>query len=272
MKLDPVNTGPVKSPSPVAASPQGVGLLLKTFQLLDLFSETQPAWSQAELTRATGMSRSTLSRLVRFLVARGYLVERHGRYRLGFAAIDLGRRAQLQFNLVELCGDLIEELAQATAETVILTGYDEVHLTVVCLAQIPSRQGGLRVFEHIGTAYPLHSGATAKAVLAFLPVHVLEQVLAAGLTPVNPAFKVTAKSLREHLSTVRATGYALTREETYPGVGGIAVPILTSNRQPLGSIAVAAPLQRLGDAEIADYTRRLLAIGERVTQRIGGQG
>src|SRR5271155_2679937 len=110
-----------------AANTAGVGLLKKTFQILDLFAHERPGWTQADLARETGLARSTLSRLVRFLCASGYLTEQRGRYTLGFAAIDLGRRAQSQFDLVGLCQNLIEELAQATAETIILTGYDEIH-------------------------------------------------------------------------------------------------------------------------------------------------
>lgn len=265
----PVNTQRTRS-SPGPKAPAGVGLLLKAFQILDLFSDEQPAWTQAEIARSTGLPRSTLSRLVRFLCGRNYLFEQRGRYTLGFGAIDLGRRAQVQFNLVDLCSDLLEELAQATAETVIVTGYDDARASVVCLAQIPSRQGGLRVFENIGTAYPLHSGATAKAVLAFLPEDQLNAVVAGDITPLNPASKTSREVLRKHLAEIRKSGYAVTREETYPGVVGVAVPILTARRQPLGSIAVAAPLHRMREREVADHAQRLLELGRRVAGRLDG--
>lgn len=255
---------------PAPASQAGVGLLKKAFQILDLFTEQHPSWIQAELVRETGLSRSTLGRLVRFLCARGYLLEQRGRYTLGFAAIDLGRRAQLQFNLVDLCYDLLEEIAQNTTETVILTGYDEAHAHVVCLAQIPSRQGGLRVFEHIGTAYPLHSGATAKVVLAYLPEQHRNAVLEGDLTPVNPARTLSAEELRKDIEKIREQGFVVTYEETYPGVTGIAVPVLTPRGQPLGSIAIAAPIQRMNDDVIRDGTAVLMDIGRRVAARIAG--
>jgi len=252
------------------ANQAGVGLLKKAFQILDLFTEQNPGWAQAELVRETGLPRSTLGRLVRFLCMRGYLLERHGRYTLGFAAIDLGRRAQLQFNLVDLCYDLLEEIAQATAETVILTGYDEAHARVVCLAQIPSRQGGLRVFENIGNAYPLHSGATAKAVLAYLPERQVNAVLEDELVSVNPARTISADQLREDIEEIRRQGFVVTYEETYPGVVGIGVAVLTPRGEPLGSIAIAAPVQRMNDAVIAEGAAILMDIGQRVAARIAG--
>jgi DNA-binding IclR family transcriptional regulator len=269
MNQSPVNTFADENPD--AANQAGVGLLKKAFQTLDLFTEQHPSWTQAELVRETGLSRSTLGRLVRFLCARGYLQEQRGRYTLGFTAIDLGRRAQLQFNLVDLCYDLLEEIAQATVETVILVGYDEAQARVVCLAQIPSRQGGLRVFENIGTAYPLHSGATAKAVLAFLPERQVNAVLNGDLTPVNPASRVSAANLRKDISKIRRDGYVVTYEETYPGVTGIAVPVLTPRGQPLGSLAIAGPAQRIDEETASKCAAILLDAGWRVTARIAGE-
>ncbi|WMT75957.1 IclR family transcriptional regulator [Bradyrhizobium sp. Ash2021] len=248
----------------------GVGLLKKAFQILDLFADERPSWTQAELARETGLARSTLSRLVRFLQASGYLMEQRGRYTLGFAAIDLGRRAQLQFDLVGVCQSFLEELAQATAETIILTGYDEAHASVVCLAQIPSRHGGLRVFENIGTSYPLHSGATAKAVLAFLPPRQIATVLAGDITGVNPVTTMSVEALRDQLADVKAHGFVVTHEETYPGVSGISVPVLTPRGQPLGSIAIAAPSQRMDDAQIEIFAKLLVDAGRRAANRIAG--
>ncbi len=263
--MDAVNT--VARP---AAGPQGVGLLVKAFQILDLFTDKRSAWTQVELVRETGLARSTLSRLVRFLCARSYLMEQRGRYVLGFAAVDLGRRAQLQFNLVDLCYDLLERVAEVTGETAILTGYEEGRSCVVCLAQIPSRHGGLRVFENIGNTYPLHAGASSKAVLAFLPEQTIARVFAGPLAPVNPAVKINAKKLRSQIADIRKKGYAVTTEETFPGVFGVGVPVLTPFGEPLGSIAMAGPLHRMDAKVIAGGAELLLDIGRHACARIAG--
>jgi DNA-binding IclR family transcriptional regulator len=266
MNTNAVNIGPRR---PVVGPP-GVGLLVKAFQILDLFTEKRSPWTQAELARETGLARSTLSRLVRFLVARGFLMEQRGRYVLGFAAIDLGRRAQLQFNLVDVCYDLLEEAAEATGETVILTGYDESRSCVVCLAQIPSRHGGLRVFENIGNTYPLYAGASSKAVLAFLPKQTIERVLSGSLAPINPAVRFNAKALRGQLGEIRQKGYVVTREETFPGVCGVGAPVLSVRGRPLGSVAMALPLHRTNAKTIAACAKLLIDIEQRAAARVAG--
>ncbi|MBA2400117.1 MAG: IclR family transcriptional regulator [Bradyrhizobium sp.] len=266
MNIAAVNTASRKPQT----EPQGVGLLIKVFQILALFTDERSAWTQTELAQETGLARSTLSRLVRFLCARSFLMEQRGRYVLGYAAIDLGRRAQLQFNLVDLCYDLLEEVAQVTGETAILGGYDENRNCVVCLAQIPSRHGGLRVFENIGNTYPVYAGATSKAILAFLSDAQQSLVLGGTLTPVNPAVRFTAKKLREEIADIRAKKFVVTHEETYPGVGGIGVPLLTPRGQSLGSIALGAPQHRLDQKTVKRWTELLLDISRRAAQRIAG--
>ena len=71
--------------------PGGVGLLSKAFHVLDLFTPDRPTWTQADLGRETGVSKSTVNRLVRYFCARGYLMrlEGQGRYGLGPAAVDI---------------------------------------------------------------------------------------------------------------------------------------------------------------------------------------
>lgn len=257
------------NPQPAsAAAPQGVGLLVKTLHILDLFQEESGAWTQPELARQTGLARSTLSRLVRFLVARGYLMEANGRYTLGFAAVELGRRAQAQFSLVDLAGPDIEKLALATSETVLLTAFDPARRSVVCLSQIPSSQGGLRVFETIGAAYPLHSGASSKAVLAFLPAAHIDAALKGVTAHINPAVKWSEQRLRAELIEITKQGYALSREETYPGVSGIAAPILAPRGHPVGSIAVAMPIQRLQPERAARFAKLVLKAGQALSKRL----
>jgi len=246
------------------AAAQGVGLLVKAFQVLDLFTRDRPSWTQVELQSATELSRSTLSRLVRFLHGRGYLAYAAdtGRYALGIAAVDLGRRAVRASNLVELCASTLAQIAEETGETVMLTAYDPRQSKVICLEQIPSVKEGLRVFERIGAAFPLYRGASSKAVLAFLSPSDVEVTLAqmAHDAPDRDAVRLTRE-----LATIRVSGLATSLEETYPGVAGLAVPVLGDDGVPLGSIAVAAPILRMNQEARTKIGRMLTASGRKLS-------
>jgi DNA-binding IclR family transcriptional regulator len=69
-------------------------VLLKALDILALFDSGRPEWAEYEVARALDLPTSTTHRLMRSLRARGYVVRMtSGRYRLGPAAMALGRRA-----------------------------------------------------------------------------------------------------------------------------------------------------------------------------------
>jgi DNA-binding IclR family transcriptional regulator len=253
---------------------RGVGLLHKAFQVLELFTEDRASWTQAEIGRATDLTRSTVSRLVRYLCETGYLAfhQNSGRYTLGYSAIELGRRAQIQFDLTDLAEDILVELGQQTNETVILTRYDPANLRVVCCDQIASQKGGLRVFENVGATFPLYLGASSKPVLAHLPETVAEKVLSGPMPSINPGFQQNKQQLQKDLQSIRETGYATSREETYPGVIGIGAAILGRNGFPIGSIAIAVPMQRMSADTFSEYGQLVSEAVTKVSGRLGRSG
>ncbi|WP_419901787.1 IclR family transcriptional regulator [Kiloniella sp.] len=232
-------------------SQAGVGLLAKAFQLLDLFQIDQPNWSQAELIEQTGMSRSTASRLVRYMVDKGYLalMPGTGRYSLGVAAINLGERAKAGFDLKGYCQPAMEALSQITSETIVLTAYDPVNKVAICIDQIESAKGGLRVFEKIGATFPLHAGAAPRAILALLPENEQQAYLEGKLEKFTPNTLTTPKEIREDLQKIKSKGFCHSQEETYLGAAGMAAAFWGGGGYPLGSIAIAYPLQNMDEAD-----------------------
>jgi DNA-binding IclR family transcriptional regulator len=72
-------------------------VLLKALDILALFDDARPEWAEHEVARALDLPTSTAHRLLRSLRGRGYVVRTtSGRYRLGPAAMALGRQASEQ--------------------------------------------------------------------------------------------------------------------------------------------------------------------------------
>ena len=255
----------------IEKAPDGVGLLNKAFQVLDLFTPDKPAWSQADLGRATGVSKSTVNRLVRYFCDRGYLmrISGQGRYGLGPAAVDLGLRASSQFDLGAAALPLLEQLTRETDETSLLASYRPGRNEVICVAQIASAREGLRVFQSLGSTIPLHAGAVAKAVLAFLPDEAKAAVLEGPLVRLTEKTITDPSVLAHDLGEIRARGYAISREETYPGVYGIGAPVFGPGGVIAGGIAVAAPLFRMEASTMLDHAKRVVDAAEALSQRLG---
>ncbi len=113
---------------------------------------------------------------------------------------------------------------------------------------------------------PLHLGAASKVILASLPSRTTRklydrapgQMASAGL---GQDWDEVSRSLR----TIRAGRAFATESELHLGVQGIAVPILSGARQPLGSIGAVRAIGTSPDT--TDAIKELLI---RAADRIEG--
>lgn len=253
----------------VKPNPQaGVGLIVKLFQLLDMFQTDRPTWSQAELVRATELNRSTVNRLVRFLASSGYLTQigGTGRYSLGLAAIDLGIRASDGFELKSVCQKELAQLAEAIRETVLLSAYEPSKSVAVCIDQIVGRHQGLGVFERIGSSFPLHAGAAPKVILAFLTEAQQAEYLSRDLHRFTDKTTLNVDQIYKQLHETRMKGYCITWEETFEGTVGYATPIRGINGTVIGSFGVSLPIGRATSKATDNIIAKLMDAASNVSK------
>src|SRR5215211_9534250 len=115
----------VPAVSGTSRSTGGPKVVEKALRVLDLFTLERPSWSVTEIARELDLPTATAHRIVRALEDRSYLARSDMRYRLGYATLELGRRAVASVDLRTRLGPVLRELAQAAGETALLTVYDE---------------------------------------------------------------------------------------------------------------------------------------------------
>jgi len=252
----------------------GVGLLNKAFQVLDQFTTDRPMWTQAELGEATGVSKSTINRLVRYFCDQGYLMQPSGKgpYGLGPAAVDLGLRASAQFDIGTMARPILERLARDTGETSLLAAYRSGQREAVYVVQIPGPGEGLRVFQSVGSSISLHAGAVAKAILAYLPEEIRNEIIDGPLERLTDTTITDPAVLAYDLAEIRTRGYAISREETYAGVYGIGAPVFGPGGAVVAGIAIAAPTFRMDSSTMLDHAQKVMTAAETVSARFGDTG
>ena len=241
--------------APEAASPPAVGpkVLEKTLRVLDLFTAERPSWTVSEIARELAMPTATAHRIVRALEARSYLDRASNGYRLGFAAVDLGRRAMASVDLRSRLGTVLRELGRATEETVLLTIYDETRRGSLCIDRIETTHS-LRLTIDIGRVTPIHAGASAKALLTYLDEPLIEDVLSRPLERFAPGTIVNPRALRRELAEIRSRGWASSYEENNVGAWGLAAPILVGG-QVVASVGLAAPTARYSEPAVRSLAK-----------------
>ncbi|MGH2986125.1 MAG: IclR family transcriptional regulator [Solirubrobacterales bacterium] len=247
------NTARRSRDSEGAAATAGPKVLEKTLRVLDLFTVERPSWSATEVARELEMPTATTHRIVRALEARSYLAKVDSRYRLGFAAIDLGRRATASMDLRARLGGVLRGLARTTDETALLTVYDESRHGSLCVDRIETTHS-LRLTIEIGRVTPIHAGASAKALLAFLEQPIVDEILSRDLEGLAPGTVTDPKVLRADLDEIRARGWASSYEENNVGAWGLAAPIIVGERV-VASIGFAAPTARHSDAAVRSLAK-----------------
>lgn len=214
--------------------------------MLSAFSSEQPRLSLSELAARVELPKATVHRLAGELVANGFLEHRDdGRYTLGFKLGELGMVARAELDVLDACMPVMDALAEATHETVILSAVDWSNLELTILRTRVSPQA-LSVVLPTGQRQPLAPGAPVKAVLAAVPPAEADEVLARLTTPAGSETAAMDRTrLAREIERARATGFAVAEDEFMDGVSGVAVPVLFEEGRPRATIGVAGPTARM---------------------------
>jgi DNA-binding IclR family transcriptional regulator len=211
--------------------------------VLSVLAQSRSTMTAAELVQATGLSQSTLYRQVATLRRWGFVMESEGRYSPGPVSVQLASGFDGNSDLVMAARADMRALAQQTHESVALVTV--VNDRVVCLEMIDSEQS-LRCSFDRGRSVPARDGASAKCLLAHLPLEQRDALLE-GL---DETVERRAERAAE-LDAIRETGHAVTHGEVDAGVWGASAPVLAAGRRLRGAITLMAPLTRVEGMEAA---------------------
>ena len=238
------------------ATPTGTQAVDRAARLVTEVVHAADSVTFTELATATGLAKSTTSRLL-VALERGGLVRRDddGRFRPGDVFVRYAWRGGAEAGLVEVARPFLDRLGAQTGETVNL-GVARDGL-VEQIAQVDSKYliGGT---NWVGRPVPLHCAALGKVLLAYgaatLPPGRLEARTSATLT--------SRAALEENLRQVRRCGYAVTDEELEPGLVAVAAPVYRDGAMVVSALSVSAPASRLAPPRIPEVA------GQCVTQAL----
>ncbi|WPB88065.1 IclR family transcriptional regulator [Streptomyces malaysiensis] len=202
-------------------------VLEKTARILSAFEGRRPTLSLTDVVRHTGLSRTTVHRLMGQLVELGWLGKDGRRYFLGLGLLELGAFASHLDRLRRAALPHLIALHEATGHWVQLFVQDGAE--VLCLEQIGDPRRSSLPYQ-VGTRLPVHCTAAGKALLAFGGATAVERLLAGRLLPRTRNTLIRGNALRSELTTVHSTGVAYDREECFQGVTCVAAPLRGSGR------------------------------------------
>jgi DNA-binding IclR family transcriptional regulator len=224
----------------VTESPaSGTQALDRAVQLVSMVVPADEPLSFADLQEATGLAKSTTSRMLAAL-ERGGLLERDetGAYVAGSLFWQYAARHDPWEQLVRLARPAMERIGHDTQES--------VHLSVirggqvVQVAQVDSQYLlGTRDWTQIDV--PVHTSALGKVFVAWGAL----DVPASRLERLTPETLTTKVALERDGAVARRRGYAVTVDELEEGLTGIAVPVVGSRGDVVAALGISGPTSRL---------------------------
>ncbi len=216
----------------------------RALALLRCFTYNNPDLTLAELSEKSGLSKSTVLRLLRTLETQGFVMGdvSSGKYQLGWALIELGTIALQNLELHRVARPLLEVLRDRTQETVNLSVLSADQ--VLYIATLDSPQP-VRIAARPGRRLPVHCTATGRVFLAFGSQADTERLLQGELKSYTPYTKTDPEELRRAIQETRERGFSLCEQEFEVGIIAVGAPIWGLNGRLLGAIGVAGPSYRI---------------------------
>ncbi|MFC4222385.1 IclR family transcriptional regulator [Lysinibacter cavernae] len=234
------------------ASGTGAQSVERVFWLLQLIAAAGGSITLTELANRADLPRPTIHRILRTLVADGYLRQLANKsYSLGPGLISLGEAASKQLGMVAhpQLNRLVDQLGES-ANMAILDGD-----MLLYIAQVGSKRS-MRTITEVGRRSYMHDSGLGKALLSQLDDASVRGIVGRAGMPVHTDTTLPdADSLIGALNEIRATGYSTDEGEQEVGVRCFAVPI--PNAPTPTAISVSGPAARLDD-EFRDRALPLL--------------
>lgn len=224
----------------------------------------------SEVARVIGVHKSTASRLLGALQARG-LVEptgERGRYRLGYGILRLAGAMGGRLDVTTQGREVCEELAAEVGETVNIAVRqgDQV-------INVHQSDGGsaISVNNWVGRPTPLHATSSGKVLLAWAPKP-LRDSLIGRLPAFTEETVVDAAVLRQQLAEIAGAGFATTVGEYEVGLNAVAAPVFGGDNQVIAAVSVSAPAYRMPESQLPKVARAVITAGIRISERMGHLG
>lgn len=227
-------------------------------ELLVRVLESEQPVALTELATASGIPKSTASRLLSALERQG-LVEQEGergRLRPGPAILRVAERGMVERSLIELAGPSLDVLSEASGETINLAV--PTRLGVEHIAQVDSIHF-LGTGQWIGRQVDFHRTANGKVFVAY------GRATAAAGDDAPPLS-------RAELEAVRADEFAVAVDQLEPGLAAIASPVRGARGEVVAALSISGPTMRMTPERIAELKPVLVQEARILSARLGNPG
>lgn len=248
--------------------PESVAAVLKVFAIMQALAERNET-GISELSIKLAMPKATVYRFLQTMKTLGFVRQEADseQYGLAMKLYELGSKALVNPDLVDLAKHHMQMLADRTGETVHLGTL--IDSEIIYVHKVDSRHM-LGMYSRVGRRAPLHCTAIGKVLMAWEHPERRDLVLeGAEFTRFRDKTIVDRPAYLKELDRVRAQGFGEDREEFDEHIRCLGVPIFDRLNQPVAGLSVSFPTFRYDSAAAPAVVEMLQAASRDISAQLG---
>ena len=240
----------------------------RAFAVLRALAAAEGSAGVSAVARATGLPKSTVSRILSSLEAIGVVarLDAAGSYAIGPGLAELAGSGSGPASLRDLCQPYLRDLSTEFDETSGLTVPDGA--TVLYVENVAS-DSAIQTRDWTGMRFPYHTVAGGLALMATWSDSQISEYANQGLEVYAERTVTNVDDLMRRVTIGRRYGYVWTRGDFDDEINGVASPVLDGDGRAVGAINLFGPGFRFpGDVAESEIGSRISAVAQQVTARL----
>ncbi|SFJ40813.1 IclR family transcriptional regulator [Bradyrhizobium sp. cf659] len=248
----------------------GVQSVDRALSILETLAEDDEGYRLSDLAVRTGLSASTVHRLLATLESRRFVQfdRAESKWHVGVRSFTVGASFARRRNFSTQAIPYLRKLRDLTRETANLAVVDDEFIIV--LTRMESREI-MRSLTQVGGRVAMVTSGVGKAVLATYSDEDVGAVIRHhGMPRLTEKSIVRPSDLFKELEKIRKQGFAIDDEEACMGLRCIAAVVYSDCAEPLAAISVSGMTSRLTDDRLPEIGQIVRDVAGELTVALGG--
>jgi DNA-binding IclR family transcriptional regulator len=225
-----------------------------------------------EISRATGLNKSRVFRILDTLAQRGYVSQDplSLKYSLGPGCLSIGESYRQGLDLSRLAQPILQKLADSSGDTAhLLVLFGDRAITL----GIRRGRNFLQASESVGQTFPLYIGCAPKILLANLPERQRTELIEGLDMQVHTEHTTPSReALVQELSVIREQGYWIVKDDYEAGIYAVGAAVRDQSGRVVAGISLTTPHARHSEERERENTRLVIEAARELSAALGFRG
>ncbi len=248
----------------------GVQSVDRALLLIETLAEDDDGYRLTDLAIRTGLSPSTIHRLLTTLEKRRFVQfdRDESTWHVGAQSFAVGATFARRRNFVTQAMPFLRKLRDETRETANLAAINDGAMVV--LTRLESREI-MRSVTKVGGRVPMVASGLGKALLStYSEEDVFAIIRREGMPRLTSKSIVRAGELCKSLHDIRQRGYSVDDEEAQIGLRCVSAVVYDDRSEPLAAISVSGKATRVPDDRLPVLGKFVQQVAGELTTALGG--